>query len=429
VGLLETSGLRFDHLWIMGLTDEAWPASPRPAPFIPPKLQREHGVPHSSAALELAFARRVTERLLASAGQVVVSTAVQEGDEKLRPSPLLAPLEKIRLQTLPQAGLLSYRQRLQAERGAAVESYIDERGPALAATEAVWGGTQLIRSQGACPFQAFGRFRLGAEPLREPGLGPDAGERGHLAHLALEALWSRLEDQAALLALDVAARRALTERCASQAVAERTRKLPEVYTRRVAELERGRLTEMLGAWLEREAARPPFKVLEREAKHRLSLGPLDLTTRVDRIDELPGGGRVIVDYKTGRVNLRGWLDTRPDDPQLPLYAVGNPARLAGLAYASLLPGEMRYLGLAEREGVADGVMAYAGYRFKPDTAADWPALLDFWRRSLTALAEEYAAGDARVAPKGADTCRHCHLAMLCRIHERARPAEESGDDG
>jgi len=428
VGLLETSGLRFDHLWIMGLTDEAWPTSPRPAPFIPPKLQREHGVPHSSAALELAFARRLTERLLASAGQVLVSTPMQEGDAKLRPSPLLAPLEKIHLQELPQEGLFSYRQRLQAEHGVAAESYIDERGPALAATEAVWGGTQLIRSQGACPFQAFGHFRLGAEPLQEPGLGPDAGERGHLAHLALEALWSRLEDQAALLALDAAARRALAERCAAQAVVERTRKLPEVYTRRVAELERARLTELLGAWLEREAARPPFKVVEREAKHRLSLGPLDLTTRVDRIDELPDGGRMIVDYKTGRVNIKGWLEARPDDPQLPLYAVGNPARLAGLAYASLLPGEMRYLGLAEREGVADGVMAYAAYRFKPDAVADWPALLGFWRRALIALAEDYAAGDARVAPKNADTCRHCHLAMLCRIHELARPAEETGDD-
>ncbi|HSC46832.1 MAG TPA: PD-(D/E)XK nuclease family protein [Gammaproteobacteria bacterium] len=428
MGLLETSGLRFDHLWVMGLSDETWPASPRPAPFIPPRLQREHGVPHSSAALELAFAQRVTERLQASAGQVLVSTPAQEGDAKRRPSPLLAALEQVRLQELPQAGLLSYRRRLQAEHAAALESYIDERGPALAAAEGVWGGTQLIRSQGACPFQAFGRFRLGAEPLQEPGLGPDAGERGHLAHLALEALWSQLEDQAALLALDVAARRTLAERCASQAVAERTRKLPEVYTRRVAELERGRLTELLGTWLEQDAARPPFKVMEREAKHRLGLGPLDLTTRVDRIDELPDGGRVIVDYKTGRVNLKGWLDARPDDPQLPLYAVGNPTRLAGLAYASLLPGEMRYLGLAEREGVADGVMAYAGYRFKPEAAADWPALLGFWRRTLAALAEDYAAGDARVAPKSADTCRHCHLAMLCRIHELARPVEESGDD-
>ncbi|HLW74756.1 MAG TPA: hypothetical protein VKT74_06775, partial [Gammaproteobacteria bacterium] len=31
LGLLETGGLAFDHLWILGLSDDVWPASPRPA--------------------------------------------------------------------------------------------------------------------------------------------------------------------------------------------------------------------------------------------------------------------------------------------------------------------------------------------------------------------------------------------------------------
>ncbi|HEX4594432.1 MAG TPA: hypothetical protein VH157_09160, partial [Bryobacteraceae bacterium] len=35
MGLLEASGLRFDHLWIMGLHDEALPAAVSPNPFIP----------------------------------------------------------------------------------------------------------------------------------------------------------------------------------------------------------------------------------------------------------------------------------------------------------------------------------------------------------------------------------------------------------
>jgi probable DNA repair protein len=65
LGALETSGLRFDHLWVTGLHDEAWPATAKPNPFLPIRLQRAAGIPHSSPERELAFARSVTQRLLA----------------------------------------------------------------------------------------------------------------------------------------------------------------------------------------------------------------------------------------------------------------------------------------------------------------------------------------------------------------------------
>ena len=43
LGVLESAGLEFDHLWVMGLTDEAWPIPARPNPFIPVALQRAAG--------------------------------------------------------------------------------------------------------------------------------------------------------------------------------------------------------------------------------------------------------------------------------------------------------------------------------------------------------------------------------------------------
>ncbi|MGH8400906.1 MAG: PD-(D/E)XK nuclease family protein, partial [Gammaproteobacteria bacterium] len=67
LGMLETAGLRFDHLWITGLSDDVWPASPRPDPLIPVSVQRSHDMPHANAHRELEFARRITARLLASA--------------------------------------------------------------------------------------------------------------------------------------------------------------------------------------------------------------------------------------------------------------------------------------------------------------------------------------------------------------------------
>ena len=431
LGLLETSGLSFDHLWVMGMFDAAWPPSPRPAAFIPARLQREYGLPHASAAIELQFARRLTERLLASAPATVVSSPASEADEELRPSPLISHLPSLQMQPV---GTRAYRSQLQAEHGRAAETYLDVRGPALQAGAQVRGGAYLLGSQSACPFQAFGTYRLHAQPLEEPALGPDALERGSLMHAVLHGVWSELKDHASLAALDGSARRGLVSRCAAAAVTVRAQVLPEVYTPSVAELERERLTRRVSAWLELEARRPPFRVRESEREHSLKIGPLTLVTRIDRIDELADGGRLLLDYKTGRVKVQSWLEQRPDDPQLPLYALGEPTELMAVSFACLKPGETGFVGLAARGGMPEGISVYAEKKLRPASAPDWESLLAYWDKNLTALAQEYAAGDARVSPKRPQTCEHCHLSTVCRIHE-LRGAEleeteeaEAGDD-
>ncbi|HET7176933.1 MAG TPA: PD-(D/E)XK nuclease family protein [Gammaproteobacteria bacterium] len=429
LGLLETAGLRFDHLWVLGLTDTVWPESPRPSAFLPLHLQREHGLPHGSAAAELAFAQRVTERLLQSADHIVASTARQQGDEALRPSPLLIHLPEAAPADLVSADMQAYGRQLQQQSAHATERYTDMRGPALHPGERAEGGTGLIRSQAACAFQAFGWYRLAAAPLGEPSLGPDAKERGKLVHEVLQTLWGELKDHAALTALDVAGRDASVQRHVARALEQRRKEFPDIYTRQLSELEQARLSAALSAWLQEDAARPPFKVVEREAWHNVKLGPLSLETRVDRTDELPDGSRVIFDYKTGEVKLKSWLEVRPDEPQLPVYATAADGNLAGLAFATLKPGKLGYLGLADRDGIAEGVTAYGSYRQQPPGVTDWPGLLQFWRRSLAALAEAYARGEAQVAPKTRQTCERCHLAMLCRVHELdADLADEETDD-
>ena len=427
IDLWEASGLSFDHLWIMGMSDADWPASPRPAAFIPPRLQREYNLPHASAALELEFARRITERALASSTDTVVSSPRSEADEELRPSPLIASLALMEPEQI--AGTQAYRTQLQAEYTRAAETYMDVRGPAVGADETIRGGAYLLASQSACPFQAFGTYRLRAEPLEEPALGPDALERGNLMHTVLHTVWTELKDHAGLAARDATARRELASRSAATAVGSRAQALPEVYTPRVAELEQERLTRRVTAWLELEARRPPFRVRESETEHHLKIGPLTLSVRMDRIDELAGGGHLLLDYKTGRVKLQAWLDERPDDPQLPLYALGERDGLAAVSYACLKPGETGFMGLAAGPGMPEGIGVYAEKRTRPTTAPDWDGLLKYWEKNLAVLAEEYAAGDARIHPKRAQTCERCHLSTLCRIHElRGAELEETEDE-
>ena len=57
---------------------------------------------------------------------------------------------------------------------------------------------------------------------------------------------------------------------------------------------------------------------------------------------------------------------------------------------------------------------------QPDkmSVADFPALLAAWRERLSALAAEFLAGHAAVAPKRYPaTCRWCALGSVCRVTE------------
>ena len=61
--------------------------------------------------------------------------------------------------------------------------------------------------------------------------------------------------------------------------------------------------------------------------------------------------------------------------------------------------------------------------------ASFDAILQRWQQTLHALADAFAAGDARVDPVDLrKTCRDCDLIPLCRIHDRHAEAGRGGDD-
>ena len=96
------------------------------------------------------------------------------------------------------------------------------------------------------------------------------------------------------------------------------------------------------------------RLSEKEFKD-VRVGPLRLSVRMDRVDEVEGG-EVLIDYKTGDASPNDWLTERPDAPQLPLYAILSEAdRLQGVAFGLVRAGEGRGLkGYAVGEGVLRG---------------------------------------------------------------------------
>jgi probable DNA repair protein len=407
MGVLEAVGLEFTHCWVMGLHDGVWPSAPQPNPFLPITLQRRLQMPHASAERELNFATQVSHRLFAAAPQVIISYPQHEGDSELRASPLISDIETLSPPSWLMQPPQRYRNQLFEQR--ALESYSDWQGPMLADDVPVSGGASIFKDQAACPFRAFARYRLFAESLEEPSSGLDAAERGSLVHKVLEVFWKNTDDLQTLNQLsDEALHQQVTEIVAVIIAAE-ARDYPQIFTERFANLERNRLIKLVCAWLDVERSRPPFSVAALEAEQRFAIGGVEVKMKADRIDRLQSGGEMIIDYKTGKTSINDWFGERPNEPQLPLYALAQGNTVEAITFASLRPERCAFQGVSKDENVAKGIS---------QSKIDWQVQQGLWRDALTALAKEFRQGRAVVDPKEGDkTCQFCDLGPLCRIHE------------
>ncbi len=407
LGVLESAGLRFECLWVSGLTDEAWPLDARPNPFIPVALQKRAGIPQAAPETSADLDRRLTEEWLGAAQEVIVSFPTKEKDRDLSPSPLIAGIPEGSLE-LPEHP----RYRDQIFKMRKLVNSKDPTGPPVAPGP-VKGGTRVLADQAACPFRAFARWRLAAEPLEAPAAGPDASDRGRLLHALMKHLWTELKESAALHTRNLVP---VIERAAAAAVKEAG------IEGRFAELERVRLAKLADEWLDLEKQRKPFEVAFVEHPRTLSIAGLEFSSRIDRMDRLLEGerGHVLIDYKTGnRVTPKDWEPPRPDDPQLPLYAVAAPEALSAIAFARVRPGAMRFTGFAKTKDLMPRVQA----------AKNWSSLLADWKKEADALGGAFAAGEAAVDPKrDLKTCLRCDLQTLCRVYEKFNVLEDLEDE-
>lgn len=411
LGALEAAGLEFDHLWVSGLSDEAWPLRAAANPFVPLALQREAGVPGAGPAETLADARAHTAGWLAAADEVVISYPAREGDRALSPSALVLEVKE----GVPDfARAPSWRDLIHASRR--IERIDDARAPAFDASGPARGGASVLRDQAACPFRALARHRLASEALEAPHAGLDAMERGVLVHRVLAGVWGELRTKSALDAISGEALDALLAKAAGDAVARMRRERPAALAARFAAIEAERLARVAREWLGIERARGEFEVVAREDAREIAAGPLRLKARLDRVDAT-ANGRIVVDYKTGEAKLGRMLGVRPDEPQLPLYLVAAEPEAAAVAFAQLRAGDMRFVGLAREAEVLPGARTPDAVRAGAE--ADWPAQVKFWRREIDRLAQDFADGNAAVDPKdGLESCRYCDQQPLCRVHER-----------
>jgi probable DNA repair protein len=419
MGPLELGGTRFDALWFLGADDLAWPATPAPSPLLPWQLQRALAIPGADRTRDDLRGHALTSRIAHSADEVVFSFARRSDEGERRPSPLLSALhlQPLGVAPNPPAQLISAP--------AALEPFPDDTTlPPLPDRPA--GGAGILQHQAACPFRAFAEHRLfSTEPAsRTPGF--DARERGIHVHAVLQTLWNTLKTSTALRALRPLERETLLADIIQDIFGPIRPEIP--WDAAYLDLQSRRLRTLLSSWLDVESRRPPFSVQPTEQKKPFVLGGVTFDLRIDRVDRA-GGGDVLLDYKTGPASPAAWLGARPDEPQLPLYALLTDAearqsgrQLAGVAFAVLRPGD----GLA-LTGFADDDSVFG--KTASMNAATLEDQLTEWRQILTNLARAYAAGDTAVDPKlYPRTCSRCTQRMLCRLDPGALVAIPNEDD-
>jgi ATP-dependent helicase/DNAse subunit B len=181
-----------------------------------------------------------------------------------------------------------------------------------------------------------------------------------------------------------------------------------------AALERERLRLLTREWLEIEKKRPPFEVIRPEEEKVEEVGGVRFKVKIDRVDRLADGREMIIDYKTGEARVQSWDSDRPDEPQLPLYSTIHKQPLAGVLFARVKTGSMRFLGLVDRDVV-----------MPPCAPVDLPVKIREWRAVLEKIGGDFRAGRAEVNPSDPNRqCRYCHLSCLCRKSELNLAIEE-----
>ncbi|MEO6911882.1 MAG: PD-(D/E)XK nuclease family protein, partial [Edaphobacter sp.] len=306
MGPLETAGSTFDAVWFLRSGDLNWPIARSSSPLLPWLIQRELGMPGTDPQRDGEYAHRMTERIAESAATIVFSYAMESAEGRQRPSSSLNGLE---LEEAEVSELVADEdERVLVE----VERIEDTARLQALPDQVIQGGADILRLQAACGFRAFAERRLWATELRSTEMGLDAAERGTLVHLVLEKFWSEVKTQSGLKAMPLTERAALLEQCIAGALEKSARLSATPWDEAYLDMQRERLTNLLGPWLELELARPPFavKLSEKELKG-VRIGPLRLSVRVDRVD-IVEGGEIIIDYKTGVAKPSEWLSERPD---------------------------------------------------------------------------------------------------------------------
>ncbi|MBV9611671.1 MAG: PD-(D/E)XK nuclease family protein [Acidobacteriaceae bacterium] len=403
----QAAGVLFDRAFVVGLSEGNELVRRQRSPLIPPRLQRASGVPGVSANALQQESEQALKDLFSCAPDVCATYSDR----------ILPAAARYLSAASEQWQLWQGRTPKESFAPAELEKVEDTNAPPYRNGTRSLGGTGLIKDQSQCPFRAFAARRLNARAPEEGCFGFDSRDRGGFVHEALSIVWSELKTQRALRDYPPLKLQFLVQEAVATAV--RTRNKGPLHEQ-LSLAETDRLVQVILDWLEVERERRvPFDVEVTEEKRVLEIAGLHLNIRMDRIDRLTNGQRVLIDYKSGETSAANLNGDRPKEPQLLAYAASMPHQVDGMFFGQLKPRTAQLAGYARETHIAG--------QKPPAKNLSWGEYLDDRIAVVERLAESFMAGEAAVDPvRGA--CDYCDLAPLCRVNELRCGENKDNDD-
>lgn len=404
MALADTTGLSFDAVRVVGATSESLPGRPGPLSFIPWEICRSHNVAKTNEEYHVTVASRLIGQLSSSGNVSCTYHRVADGAAKLASRFCAVDNDQ------------KYSEDALDKSASAELEWIDDPfGLATMVPGEQSGGVSLLEQQAACPLKAHLNHKLGIKALDEEAEGLTAGERGGVLHEALKHLFTSLPSSEHIKGLPETAQIKLIEEAADDAVRGIKASVRDRVGLSALDLERQRLQTVLSAWLEVERSRQiAFNIELNEAPIDWDCEGLSLSLKVDRVDMLSTGQRIVIDYKSSAgQTVADWSQSPVKSPQLPCYSQVL-ANVGTIAIGQVSTKEPSYLTLGGEIGLFDVDKKNKKAMDRADiTGLD--DLKDQWLNDLRSLVSAFVEGSATPTPSPS-ACRYCHYTSVCRAH-------------
>lgn len=279
-GLLEARLQSADLVICAGLNEGVWPQLPSPDPWLAPMVRNALGLPPLEMRIGLA-AQDLAGAM--AAADVVLTRARRDGSAPTVASRFLLRLQAVAPDKVMEDAATVALARALDRRMPAVRIAQPAPKPSRAQRAVKLSVTELDRLR-ADPFAFYAKRIMGLRSLDPVDAEPSAAWRGTLVHDILE-LWHR-DDALAPAALVPRAIRFLDD--------------ANVHPL-ITALWKPRLVAALD-WVVQQTldfAEAGRSMIDAERSGTMLIDGVEITGKADRIDRLPDGSLIIVDYKTG----------------------------------------------------------------------------------------------------------------------------------
>jgi len=436
MGIIESRGLDFDKIYVLGMDDRSLPGPVRPLPLLDSAERKL--AQGGTAQSQYEFGKKAFDHLMALAPDITLLRAEQEDLKPLAPSPFWPGNEEKRstdIWNIPDPVWLRATWLRSAYKGLHEEISPEPPGDHFFNPDNIPETVSVSRFQKAviCPYRFFVEGILNIESIEE--IEPDVSprEKGNRIHRVLALFTQRLRESGLdLNSADVDCRtRSILSDCVDKEL-HSVAGIPhwQVERRRWMGSKDDSDGGILTDWLDREIERyrEGWRCVAEESSFealRVPGLPFSLKGRIDRVDFNKNGGVILWDYKTGETPAAADIVTRLKESQLITYLLallgGHIPALEPLIKLDA-PFSAGYIQLKSSADIR--IFEIKGIE----------SSLEDWTQAIARLGKILGAGDFRAEPfpvsevTGREkTCEKCPVITLCRAGVRDQGHEN--DEG